>query len=219
MDDYGLLVKNSIGNIQIDSTYRNLCFDRSVSGDGVWVLPVDLDKIYVLIPTTDGVSVEALTINNTTPCYRFYQSCTVLIYSYEQGAGVDLGEYGLHVFNSKREMVFNSNKVQFKILDYVYGSLFSRSNDIRDNYDTPLVSRGYDTQNIGVVLGQIPVGFAWHKFTTKYSGLCFLKNGNIIESRCRTFKQGRAGYQSDFNSYYNTDVFSYLVVDTTGVTY
>lgn len=212
--DAGLHVLNQNSKIQIDSKYKGLCFDREVSGVGTWLLQVDLDKVYVLIPTRDGVGVESFTLNSNTPCYRFYGSCKVLVYSYDQSGG---GSYGLQVFNTSNEIVFNSNKVQLKVIDYVYGKLAQRSNDIRDNHDILLTSKSYQTQSIGVVLGQVPVGLIWHKFTLKYSGITFCLNGSVIECRCRTFYTREQSPQNSFNSYPNVDTYSYLVIDVYGV--
>ena len=214
----GITVYNTNHNIQIDGTYKNMCYEYSVSGVGTWELAVNQDLVYVMSPPQGVlVGVAPFAKSDTQPYYRFYGSCTVHVYSLNQGTG-DNG-YGLRIYNQAEEVVFNSNKVQLKILDYVYGHLQPISVDIRNNANILLKQKTYSTTSLGILIGQAPVGLNWYKQTNKFSGMFFKIQGNVVEARFMQMHtiSGSHIVLNSFDSYGNVDVYSYIVVDTAGI--
>ena len=107
--DAGISIYNEDRHIQIDSTYRNMCYEHSISGIGTWELAVNQDFVYVMSPPQGVlVGVAPFAKSDNAPYYRFYGSCTVHVYSLNQSG--DTNGYGLQVFNQSNEMVFNSNR-------------------------------------------------------------------------------------------------------------
>lgn len=211
----GITVYNENHNIQIDGNYKNMCYSHSVSGTGTWELAVNQDLVYVMSPPQGVlVGVAPFAKSDNEPYYRFYGSCTVHVYSMNQSGGSNSS--GLQIYNQAGELVFNSNKIQLKILDYVYGHLQPISSDIRDNIDVLLNRKSYNTSSLGILIGQSPVGLHWFKQTQKFSGMFFMVQGGIVESRFKQMYIRNWGLLN-FDSYSNVDVYSYIVVDTTGI--
>ncbi len=216
--DAGITIYNENNNIQIDGNYKNMCYEYSVSGTGTWELAVNQDLVYVMSPPQGVlVGVAPFAKSNNEPYYRFYGSCTVHVYSMNQSGGSNGS--GLQIYNQSGEIVFNSNKIQLKILDYVYGHLQPISLDIRDNANVLLNRKSYNSSSLGILIGQAPVGLNWYKQTQKFSGMFFMVQGGIVESRFMQMyiRSGYPIYLNSFDSYGNVDVYSYIVVDTTGI--
>lgn len=216
--DAGISIYNEDSHIQIDSTYRNMCYEHSISGTGTWEMAVNQDLVYVMVPPQGVyVGVAPFAKSDNEPYYRFYGSCTVHVYSLNQSGGTN--GYGLQVFNDSNEMVFNSNRVQLKILDYIYGNLAPVSIDIRDNADVLLNQKSYSTSSLGILIGQAPVGLHWYKQINKFSGMFFKIQGTTVEAKFMQMytRSGSSIYLNSFDSYRNVDVYSYIVVDTTGI--
>lgn len=218
----GLHVFNDTYNVQIDSNYKNLCYEYTLKGvgtDTIWEIAVDQNKIYILEPPQGVfVGVAPFAKSDTEPYYRIYGGAKVHVYGDNQS--IRKTGAGLHVFNAAGTKVFDSDSIQLKILDYVYGYLGSVSQDIRDNYDYLLQSKYYNTSRLGILFGQTPVGLNWFKQTQKFSGCFFKTEGQSAELRFRQM-YGKSGYPitaNDFNSYWVSDMYSYIVVDITGVT-
>lgn len=219
--DAGLQVLNDTHNIQIDSTYKNLCYGytlNNIGTDTTWEIAVDQNKLYILEPSQGVfVGVAAFAKSDTEPYYRIYGNAKVHVYTDRQTQN-NTGA-GLQVFNAQGSKVFDSDSIQLKILDYMYGYLGPVSQDIRDNYDYPLQDKTYNTNRLGVLLGQTPVGLNWYKQTQKFSG-CFFKvenQGVALRFRQMHIINGYPVEQNDFNSYWVSDMYSYIVVDITGV--
>lgn len=216
--DAGISIYTEDSHIQIDSTYQNMCYEYSISGTGTWEMAVNQDLVYVMVPPQGVfVGVAPFAKSDSAPYYRFYGSCTIHVYSLNQSGGTN--GYGLQVFNESDKMVFNSNRVQLKILDYVYGQLQPLSTDIRDNADVLLNRKTYNTPSLGILIGQAPVGLHWYKQTIKYSGMFFRIQGNTVEAKFMQMytRSGSSIHVNSFDSYRNVDVYSYIVVDTTGI--
>lgn len=216
--DAGISIYTEDSHIQIDSTYQNMCYEYSISGTGTWEMAVNQDLVYVMVPPQGVfVGVAPFAKSDSEPYYRFYGSCTIHVYSLNQSGGTN--GYGLQVFNESDKMVFNSNRVQLKILDYVYGQLQPVSIDIRDNADVLLNRKTYNTPSLGILIGQAPVGLHWYKQIIKYSGMFFRIQGNTVEAKFMQMytRSGSSIYLNSFDSYRNVDVYSYIVVDIAGI--
>lgn len=214
----GISIYTEDDHVQIDGTYQNMCYDHSISGTGTWEMAVNQEYVYVMVPPQGVyVGVAPFAKSDTKPYYRFYGSCTVHVYSLNQSGGAD--GYGLQVFNQSDVMVFNSNRVQLKILDYIYGHLGPITRDIRVNVDVLLKQKSYNTSSLGILIGQAPVGLNWYKQVQKFSGMFFKVQGNTVEARFRQMysRSGSMLVLNSYDSYWNVDIYSYIVVDTTGI--
>lgn len=214
----GISIYSEDNYVQIDSNYRNMCYEYSVSGTGTWELAVNQDLVYVMSPPQGTlVGVAPFAKSDNAPYYRFYGSCTIHVYSLNQSGGTN--GYGLQVYNQSNEMVFNSNRLQLKILDYVYGHLSPISLNIQNNANVLLNQKSYNSASLGILIGQAPIGLNWSKQTHKFSGMFFKIQGNTVEARFMQM-HSNSGYPitlNSFDSYGNVDVYSYIVVDTSGI--
>lgn len=213
----GLKVININNHVQIDGQYKNLAYQSSVSGIGDWELEVNLDYIYVMSPQSGAyVGVAAIT-RNGLPYYHFFGSCRVHIYSANQNTG--RSGTGIRVFNEKKELVFNSSRVQLKILDYLFGDLGPRTSDIRYSPEILLHQKLYSKNSVGILLGQSPVGMHWYKQVQRYCGLCFNVDGGLVTCKYQQvyYREGRDINLNSFESYTNVNIYSFIVVDTTGI--
>ncbi|MFW1769736.1 hypothetical protein [Acinetobacter baumannii] len=219
--DAGLQILNDTLNFQIDSTFKNVCYEYTLNGigaDTIWEIAVDQNKIYILEPPQGiFVGVAPFAKSDTEPYYRIFGGAKVHVYGDNQTTR-NTGA-GLQVFNGLGEKVFDSDNIQLKILDYVYGYLGPVSQDIRDNYDYLLQSKNYDTARLGILLGQTPVGLNWYRQTQKFSGCYFKTEGQNVELRFRQMyiKSGYPITMNSFNSYWVSDMYSYTVADITGI--
>ena len=134
MADYGLKVKNNSGEIQIDSTYRNLSLDESGSGvtisndnsEGgfytrVTLVSSPLAALILVRPNTDDfVAVKSYYKSGSdfagVDLVTMQQQSTIVDWkSYRENRVVSGDNYGLLVYNSAGELCFDSGKSYFKI--------------------------------------------------------------------------------------------------------
>jgi len=134
MSDYGLLVKNNIGGIQIDSTYRNLSLDEFGTGvtvtnnnnvDSYWtriaITASPLVPIILVQPNTDYfITVPAY--HKTGSNFDGADMVTVATHStsigwksYRENRVASGDNYGLLVYNPGEDLCFDSGKNYFKI--------------------------------------------------------------------------------------------------------
>jgi len=129
MADYGLLVKNTNGQVQIDSLYRNFSFWESGT--------LDISEGYNTIDFTDTsqVPIVAIRPSSTTYCAlarlnkssgnyasasvegEIGESGTIGWAVFVEGTLNPLPSYGLVVRNPSGDVVFSSNERYFKIID------------------------------------------------------------------------------------------------------
>ncbi|MCP3940049.1 MAG: hypothetical protein GY710_01010 [Desulfobacteraceae bacterium] len=131
MSDYGLIIKNSNNEIQIDSKYRNLSIDQSGSvtitnsGNGS---PSDLDIIDSSLPplfawrpsTAYFTAMFDIVKSGSSYCklglmaeYKTSAAITYKIYRENRIASTDI--YGLRIYNTSNQLCFDSGKTYLKI--------------------------------------------------------------------------------------------------------
>lgn len=222
----GIIIYNDNNNVQIDSTYKNMCFHSkmfknttySIRGKPVWDLAVNQNHVYVIVPKAGTlVGIAPFAKSDTQPYYHIFGPAHIITYSDDQS---DLSiNSGVQVYNNAGQIVFNSNKVQLKIIDYLFGHLGDLSQDIRVSIDILLQKKTYiGHNNLGVLIGLSPVGLNWYKFMQRFSGLHFAIDGNTVECRYKQLVAGDTGSRlNDFHSYKVSDMYSYCVVDIEGI--
>jgi hypothetical protein len=134
MPDYGLLVKNTSNEIQIDSIYRNLSLEQVANGvtisngnsaascyTRVALTSSPLTPIFLIQPNTDdfvavrnyyksGSNFEGVDI------YTKYNQSTIINWKSYRENRIPSGDiYGLLVYNSSGQLCFDSGKKYFKI--------------------------------------------------------------------------------------------------------
>ena len=158
MSDYGLIVKNSGGGIQIDATYRNLSLDSSGSasiynGNSMgttngWYSTVSIDSsplvpLILWRPGTDhftsirayGKSGSNYTDFRATTFYG--HSSTINWKCYRETRVASGDSYGLLVYNSSGDLCFDSGKKYFKIHSIHDISLgYPHCDDVQGNNDS-----------------------------------------------------------------------------------
>lgn len=135
MPDYGLRIKNSGGNIQIDSLYRNYVLEKSGSLDinGLHSISIANNPnppIAAVRPTggTDRVC-GVFDVSYSSPNYtavRFFGgkggvgqsgSCPFDYKIYTLLEGKSAEAYGLRVYDNAEKLVYDSGYIPFKILE------------------------------------------------------------------------------------------------------
>ncbi|MDR5825780.1 hypothetical protein [Caballeronia sp. LZ043] len=177
MADFGLQVFNSSGNVQIDSTFKNLGLREkgtvvsggSPSGGTGWYLAT--------LTVSAGIS-PLIAWRSSGKCYLRYSTVSgssITYYFHCQGAGVSVqywifddlatatlsGNYGLQVFNSAGGLVFDSRTKYMRVVDTLSspGGLSGEPMDTgitRSYGGTPAVVQGqlrYIVQNNGTGTG------------------------------------------------------------------
>lgn len=134
MADYGLLVKNNSGGIQIDSKYRNLSLDQSGTSETISNNNTS-EGVYTRIALTASSLIPIVLVKPNTDyfvCVRNYyksganyagvdlvteqsKSTTIDWGSYRENRTASGETYGLKVFNSSGDLCFDSGKNYFKI--------------------------------------------------------------------------------------------------------
>lgn len=151
MPDYGLLIKNVSGGIQIDSKSRNLSLDQSGSGvtisnnnttDGYYtrinITASPLVPLVLIRPSTDDFAgirsyyksgsnfagIDATTMQN--------QNTLIDLKTYRENITPSAETHGLRVYNSGGNLCFDSGKSYFKIFSVHTINLAAPSNAYSD---------------------------------------------------------------------------------------
>ena len=140
MSDYGLILKNNSGEIQIDSTYRNLSLDESgdsetISNDntqsgfytGVSITSSPLVPLILIRPDTDrfvAIGNYSKSSDNFTGVDFVTEAGTstdIDWKSYRENREASGDTYGMLVYNSSGQLCFDSGKSYFKIKSITTG--------------------------------------------------------------------------------------------------
>jgi hypothetical protein len=135
MSDYGLIIKNDSGEIQIDSTYRNLSLDQSgtsesISNDNtsggaytrIAITPSPLVPIVLIRPNTDrfvcvrNYYKSGSNFTGVDIVTERSQSTGIDWQSYRENRTASGDDYGLLVYNSSGDLCFDSGKNYFRIV-------------------------------------------------------------------------------------------------------
>jgi hypothetical protein len=139
MADFGLQLFNSSGNVQIDSTYKNLGLREKGSVVSSSSAPIGSTGFYYATFTTVAGTCPVVAFRSNGTCYlshsttsgnstTYYFSCsaanvTVQYWIFDDLANVTLsGNYGLQVFNAAGGKVFDSRSKYMRIVDLVRGT-------------------------------------------------------------------------------------------------
>ncbi|SAK71373.1 hypothetical protein AWB80_03814 [Caballeronia pedi] len=165
MADFGLQVLNSSGNVQIDSTFKNLALREkgtltsggSEQGNTGWY--------FASVTTAVGTS-PIIAFRSSAKCYLRYSAISgsqITYFFHCQGSGVAVqywifddpslatmsGNYGLQVFNNVGSVVFDSRTKYMRVID----TLSSPGSITGDPIDSG-ISRSY-SGTPAVVQGQL----------------------------------------------------------------
>lgn len=132
MSNYGIKIWNDKGSVQIDSSYRNIAYLKTLTfwdwaaGETYKEVPIDDDKWYVFepqrfsdtpIPVLMSYKVEGAYIQKT---YRIFNPCVIHVFGF-----VDIvttaDPYGMRIYNTHNELVYDNSFLLFKVVDYIKG--------------------------------------------------------------------------------------------------
>ena len=196
MSDYGLLIKNSDGQVQIDSTYENYSYFSSVVASVTTntneVNITDTTKVPIIAwkpSTTYCTAHVGFTKSGSTFTHAKFLgeiggiSSSITVHTYVEGQVNASTNYGLLVYNSSGTVVFSSDDTPMKIVG-VYPDTLTFDNVIDDSNNVE-VTVDDATNNYFMLVPVYPqyIGFSCNPaFPASWVGYFFTKGLKKIDS-------------------------------------
>jgi hypothetical protein len=223
-DEYGVKIWNDSGSVQIDSTYRNIAYIKTIRvtdlGSTGWAeIPIEDDKWYVIEPrmfsnTTSSAFLESYLEN---PFRRTLKvSYPVLIHEFGFVNVPTQDTFGFQVFNAEGQLSFDSSFRPFKVLDHIFGTVTNQQIDSNDT--VTLLSKNYGRRIGFCVSRQIQVtGYVNNvNFYNKCLFFTGRDNGNAIvqfKTAYTSWPKGDTGASTTLFSDSTIRTYEFSVVD------
>lgn len=146
MSGAGLIIHNEQSQVQIDSTYKNMCLHSMSQGT---LFRHGLGGIHAFNIENSSFDIRCFA-NANDECYY---STQVAVTDYYFSWDVPAATLGLEVYNANNERVYSSNAKPLKVLDFI-------SLDVNSlNLGSVCHAKKYNASKIAIVPSQIPYNF------------------------------------------------------------